>query len=576
MTSLQGITKDNVMKSLNESWSLFCSKLEKVKTTSNGIEALCPAHDDKKASLTASRNGEKILVNCQAGCSFDDISSAIRMEQSQFFAPKEITIPKKIEAVYRYEDKDGNHVMDVVRFKPKGFRPRRPDGKLTLEGVTRVPYRLPQMLAAIKEGKDILVLEGEKDCDNAKKIGLVTTTFPGGTGKWSEEYSKWFKEAKVICIPDNDSTGRDGMDLIASKIIKVAKSVRWLELPDIPEKGDLTDWLEVKDNSHTKFQELIDKSTEWNKETKEESLVVLTLNELLNKKITPRQYLLSPWLQSQGLCMIYSTRGFGKTWVSLEIAYAVATGGQFLSWKSDNPTGVLYIDGETALGDLQNRVKQIDMRVGNKLQTPLKFLSRDAQEADFPNLSTAEGQRQIESLIRDDIKLVILDNISTLFRSGKEYESDSWLPIQNWLLSLRSLGKSVLLIHHAGKGGQQRGTSRREDVLDTIISLKRPTDYKEEEGARIEFHFEKSRSLLGDEVKPFEARLESKVNNEGIQVHKWTWKSLKDSTYESVLRLANEGLDNWEIAQDLDIHKSTVSRYVQSGKGKGAIKPQNN
>ena len=75
------------------------------------------------------------------------------------------------------------------------------------------------------------------------------------------------------------------MDLIASKITKVAKSVRWLELPDIPEKGDLTDWLEVKDNSHTKFQELIDKSTEWNKETKEESLVVLTLNELLNKKI---------------------------------------------------------------------------------------------------------------------------------------------------------------------------------------------------------------------------------------------------------------------------------------------------
>jgi predicted ATP-dependent serine protease len=363
------------------------------------------------------------------------------------------------------------------------------------------------------------------------------------------------------------------MHLIASEIIKVAKSVRWLELPDIPEKGDLTDWLEVKDNSHTKFQELIDKSTEWNKETKEESLVVLTLNELLNKKITPRQYLLSPWLQSQGLCMIYSTRGFGKTWVSLEIAFAVATGGQFLSWKSDNPTGVLYIDGETALGDLQNRVKQIDMRVGNKLQTPLKFLSRDAQEADFPNLSTAEGQRQIESLIRDDIKLVILDNISTLFRSGKEYESDSWLPIQNWLLSLRSLGKSVLLIHHAGKGGQQRGTSRREDVLDTVISLKRPTDYIEEEGARIEFHFEKSRSLLGDEVKPFEARLESKANHEGIQVHKWTWKSLKDSKYESVCRLANEGLENWEIAQDLDIHKSTVSRYVQSGKEEGAIKP---
>ncbi len=100
-------------------------------------------------------------------------------------------------------------------------------------------------------------------------------------------------------------------------------------------------------------------------------------------------------------------------------------------------------------------------------------------------------------------------------------------------------------------------------------------DYIQEEGARIEFHFEKSRSLLGEEVKPFEARLESKTNKEGLKLLNWTWKSLKDSTFESVCRLANEGLDNWEIAQDLDIHKSTVSRYVQSGKGNGTIKPCN-
>ncbi len=564
------------MKLINENWDLFCSKLNKVKPTNNGIEASCPAHKDCKPSLNASYTDETILVKCHAGCTFEEIVSAVAMDSSQFFSHKEKPPPKEFVAKYRYEDKDGKHAFDVIRYEPKDFRPQRPDGCYSMDGVTRVPYRLPQMLEAIKEGKDILVLEGEKDCENAEKIGLVTTTFPGGTGKWREEYSKWFKDSKVICLPDNDSAGRKGMDLIASEIMKVAKSVRWLELPDIPEKGDFSDWVKVKDNNLYKFQELIDKSTKWNKGINKESLVVLTLKELLIKKIPPRQDLLSPWLKSQGLCMIYSTRGFGKTWVSLEIAYAVASGGQFLSWKSDNPSGVLYIDGETALGDLQNRVKQIDMRICNKLQTPLKFLARDAQEADFPNLSTSDGQSQIESLISDEIKLVVLDNLSTLFRSGKEYESDSWLPIQNWLLSLRSLGKSVLLIHHAGKGGQQRGTSRREDVLDTVISLKRPTDYIKEEGARIEFHFDKSRSLLGDDVKPFEARLESKTNNEGIQVHKWTWKSLEDSTYESVCRLANEGFDNWEIARDLDIHKSTVSRYVHSGKEKGAIKPQNN
>ena len=150
------------METLNENWGLFYSKLEKVKPTSNGIEALCPSHDDKKASLTASLTNEKILFKCQAGCSFESVVSALGMEENQFFAQEEKTQPKKIEEVYRYEDKDGNHVMDVVRFKPKAFLPRRPDGRFTLEGVTRVPYRLPQMLAGIKEGRGIIILEGEK------------------------------------------------------------------------------------------------------------------------------------------------------------------------------------------------------------------------------------------------------------------------------------------------------------------------------------------------------------------------------------------------------------------------------
>ena len=68
---------------------------------------------------------------------------------------------------------------------------------------------------------------------------------------------------------------------------------------------------------------------------------------------------------------------------------------------------------------------------------------------------------------------------------------------QRWLLSLRRRGVSVLFIHHAGKGGQQRGTSRREDILDTVIALRRPHDYSPKEGARFEVHLEKARGLYG-------------------------------------------------------------------------------
>jgi len=246
------------MNTLDENWNLFCSKLEQAKPTSNGIIARCPAHDDVKPSLTASCNSEKILAKCQTGCSFESIVTAVGMNQSQFFAPSNHSKTTKMKEVcrYRYENKDGKHTVDIVRFEPKDFRPQRPDGKWTLEGVVRVPYRLPQILAGIKDSKDILILEGEKDCDNAAKIGLTATTFPGGTGKWLDEYLKFFQEAKVICIPDNDPPGQKGMHLIASKIVKVAKSVRWLELPDIPEKGDLSDWLSIEGNNLDKFKTL--------------------------------------------------------------------------------------------------------------------------------------------------------------------------------------------------------------------------------------------------------------------------------------------------------------------------------
>jgi len=255
---LPGISYGHDMNTLDENWNLFCSKLEQAKPTSNGIIARCPAHDDVKPSLTASCNSEKILAKCQTGCSFESIVTAVGMNQSQFFAPSNHSKTTKMKEVcrYRYENKDGKHTVDIVRFEPKDFRPQRPDGKWTLEGVVRVPYRLPQILAGIKDSKDILILEGEKDCDNAAKIGLTATTFPGGTGKWLDEYLKFFQEAKVICIPDNDPPGQKGMHLIASKIVKVAKSVRWLELPDIPEKGDLSDWLSIEGNNLDKFKTL--------------------------------------------------------------------------------------------------------------------------------------------------------------------------------------------------------------------------------------------------------------------------------------------------------------------------------
>ena len=129
----------------------------------NSYLGLCPAHEDRNPSLSLTLGDNKILLNCHAGCSFDGIVSAVGMNQSQFFVHSDNSkTPQKKEVCrYRYEKKDGKHAFDVVRLEPKTFRPQRPDGKWSLEGVERVPYSLPELLQGVKDLKLIILLEGE-------------------------------------------------------------------------------------------------------------------------------------------------------------------------------------------------------------------------------------------------------------------------------------------------------------------------------------------------------------------------------------------------------------------------------
>src|SRR3984893_3327640 len=187
-----------------------------------------------------------------------------------------------------------------------------------------------------------------------------------------------------------------------------------------------------------------------------------------------------------------------------------------------------------------------------------RILAADQVEAGI-NLSTEEGQQSLEPLL-EGLDLLILDNLSTLCTSGSESGSDAWVPMQNWLLSLRRRGISVLLIHHAGTNGRQRGTSRREDALDTVIALRRPEDYSPEQGARFEIHFEKLRNRV-DAVgaMPFEARIES-VNAGGQRSIRWACSDLKPPMLKQAAELFSEGMTVREVAATLRISKSEAGR----------------
>jgi hypothetical protein len=120
------------------------------------------------------------------------------------------------------------------------------------------------------------------------------------------------------------------------------------------------------------------------------------------------------------------------------------------------------------------------------------------------------------------------------------------------------------VIHHAGKGGQQRGTSKREDVLDAVINLKHRPRYETEGGARFEIHFEKSRGFYGGEARSISAGLDGHTGA-------WTHQDLSESTFDLVAGLAREGLSGTEIANELEVNKSTVSRHLKKASSQGLI-----
>ena len=147
-----------------------------------------------------------------------------------------------VEIAYRYCDEGGAHLFDVVRRPGHKFLQRRADGQWTLRGVRRVLYRLPQLLAAPTQ-VIVFICEGEKDADNLAALGFVTTTNPGGAGKWRADYSELLRGRPVVILPDNDVAGIEHAAKVRRALLRVAESVRVLQLPDLPPKGDVSDWL---------------------------------------------------------------------------------------------------------------------------------------------------------------------------------------------------------------------------------------------------------------------------------------------------------------------------------------------
>ncbi len=248
----------------------FLSLLKGVKPCGDGWQAYCPSHDDQRRSLHVSEGEDgRILAYCHAGCSVNNICQALRIELKDLFPQK----PKVYEggkspvvATYDYRDANGKLLFQVCRTADKRFFQRRPDGKGCwingLGGIKPVLYRLPEVLQAVERGETVFIPEGEKDVDNLARLGLAATTSPMGAGKWRKDYSDWLKDANVVILPDNDGPGRKHAQQVAKSLQEKAKLIKLLELPNLPEKGDVSDWLAAGGTKEELLQ-LVEDCPEW-------------------------------------------------------------------------------------------------------------------------------------------------------------------------------------------------------------------------------------------------------------------------------------------------------------------------
>jgi predicted P-loop ATPase/5S rRNA maturation endonuclease (ribonuclease M5) len=214
------------------------------RKSGSGWSARCPAHDDRRASLSITEGADlKVLLFCHAGCDFASVVKAYGLVEGDLFPPKDAN-GKRIVAEYTYTDEGGTELFQAVRFEPKNFRQRHREKSgswaWNLNGIRRVLHRLPELLKGVKAGATIFVVEGEKDVEAARSLSLVATCNPMGAGKWRDEYAEALVGARVVVIADKDEPGRKHAAAVAASLRGKAASVRVVE---VPEGKDASDWI---------------------------------------------------------------------------------------------------------------------------------------------------------------------------------------------------------------------------------------------------------------------------------------------------------------------------------------------
>lgn len=439
-------------------------RLEGVKGRDGQYKAVCPAHRDKTPSLSVSvGNDGKILLKCFAGCSTENIVAALGLGMKDLFAEDRENFPtyekpqqkpkRTKEAEYLYCDGQLKKVKYRYADDSKYCSWLHLENGEWKAGRKNFTPGLYQSHATLTD--TVILVEGEKDVDTLKGMGLVAVSLPdGANSKWDDTYTDILKDRTVIILPDNDEPGRKYAELCAKNLHKVSNvwivdlSKAWAGMPP---KADISDMVAAMgaDKAYNAMFEALQNTPQWippqEEPKKKPGLSFITATDLQKADLPPVQFLVDGILPV-GTSLLSAASKIGKSWMVLDMGLAIAAGKPFMGHNTKQ-AGVLYLALEDSQSRLQNRMNKV--LHGGTAPAGMRF------SIVAPTLD--EGLLEIladDLKSNPDTKLIIIDTLQKIRGSAKARESgyeQDYREMGAVKKFVDERGISVMFVHHNRK-----------------------------------------------------------------------------------------------------------------------------
>lgn len=455
-------------------------------------------------------------------------------------------------ATWDYHDAAGKLLFQVVRLengemgkdgKPvKSYRQRRPDNSKrdgwdwSTKGMSMVPYRLPEVRAAIEAGDTVFVVEGEKAADRLWAEGVPATTNPRGAGKWVKELNDHLTGGTFVVIPDNDPqatyqdgrlkfhdngdpvfVGQDHAKNVAAQLLPVAKSVNYLELPDVPLKGDVVDWFDAGGDVD-RLYDLVDALPRYEPEPYRSAFRAVTWGAL-DDPGPEHEWLVKNLITRRELSMIAGPSKSGKSFLVLDMALSIARGEDWFGRKTRRG-GVIYQAGEGAMG-LKKRIRAYRQHHALSLKDNIPFVLLPARVDLYSSddhtdkmISEIEHWKQAFDV---PLELIVIDTWATATPGANENDGkDVSVVLERCARISRETGAAVLLVHHMNADGAKvRGHTSILANLENVLIVKPVEDHHDGMGRQIR-----------------EAKVDKNKDGEGGQTLRFVLRGLQIGTDE--------------------------------------------